>query len=247
MNVPPNRPRLVSTYPAAANSRSASRKVMRLMPSLRVSSRSGGSLSPGAYTPSLTPSSRRSTVSSKAFPVRTARKTAAVMAGDLPGTVLSPDSQCCLRQRNSERLDHRRKYRAASGGPFGLGSSGHVPPGHVPSGHVPSGHVPPGHVPSGCVPSGCVPVGGGPVHGGPVHGGADEHGEQARVAALFRVPLHAEHEARNPAEFGRPGLDRLDRAVFLPGHRLEPVTDQVDCLMVVRGHVKEAVVGQDPG
>src|SRR5208283_1902591 len=187
INVPPNRPRLVSTYPAAASSRSASRSVIRLMPSLRVSSRSGGSLSPGAYTPSLTPSSRRSTVSSKAFPVRTARKTAAVMAGDLPGTVLSPDSQCCLRQRNSERLDHRRKYRAASGGPSGRGSSGHVPPGHVPSGHVPPGRV---------------PVGGGPVHGGPVHGGADEHGEQARVAALFRVPLHAEHEARNPAEFG---------------------------------------------
>ena len=92
--------------------------------------------------------------------------------------------------------------------------------------------VPPGHVPPG---------------GGPVHGGADERGEQARVAALFRVPLHAEHEARNPAEFRWPGLDRLDRAIFLPGHRLEPVTDQVDCLMVVRGHVKEAVIGQDPG
>ena len=88
MKVPPNRPRLVSTYPAAASSRSASRKVIRLMPSLRVSSRSGGSRSPGAYTPSLTPSSSRSTVSSKALPVRTARNTAAVMAGDPPGTVL---------------------------------------------------------------------------------------------------------------------------------------------------------------
>ena len=81
-------------------------------------------------------------------------------------------------------------------------------------------------------------------------GGTDERGEQARVAALLRVPLHAEHEARHPAEFGRPGLDRLDRAVFLPGHHLEPVTEQVDRLMVVRGHVKEAVPGfggQDPG
>jgi hypothetical protein len=48
MNVPPNRPRLVSAYPAAASSRSASRSVMRLIPSLRVSSRSGGSRSPGA-------------------------------------------------------------------------------------------------------------------------------------------------------------------------------------------------------
>ena len=107
----------------------------------------------------------------------------------------------------------------------------------TPAGHVPSGHVPPGYVPSGRVP----------VGGGPVHGSTDERGEQARVTALLRVPLHAEHEARNPAEFRRPGLHCLDRAVLLPGHRREPVTDQVDRLMVVRGHVDEAGIGQDPG
>src|SRR5580700_7815897 len=235
MNVPPNRPRLVSTYPAAASSRSASRKVIRLMPSLRVSSRSGGSLSPGAYTPSFTPSSRRSTVSSKAFPVRTARKTAAMMAGDPPGTVLSPDSQCCTLQRSAKRLDHRRKYRAASAGP---------------SARVPSPCGPLGAGPAQSGPVHADPVRGGsvrgrPVRGRPVRGGSDERGEQARVAALLRVPLHAEHEAREPVECRRPGLDRLDRAIFLPGHRLEPVTEQVDRLMVVRGHVKEAILGQD--
>ena len=98
---------------------------------------------------------------------------------------------------------------------------------------------------AGPVPSG--PVRGGTVRGRPVRDGPDERGEQARVAALLRVPLHAEHEARESVEFRRPGLDRLDRAVFLPGHRLEPVTEQVDRLMVVRGHVKEAILGQDRG
>ena len=100
-----------------------------------------------------------------------------------------------------------------------------------------------------------VPPGGGtpgrvPPGGGPVPGRADERGEQARVAALLGVPLHAEQEARETVEFRRPGLDRLDRAVFLPGHRLEPVTEQVDRLMVVRGHFEEAILGflgQDPG
>ena len=43
------------------------------------------------------------------------------MAGEPPGTVLSPDQGCCgwLRQRNAARLDHRRKYRAARGGRLG--------------------------------------------------------------------------------------------------------------------------------
>ena len=86
-NVPPNRPRLVSTYPAAHSSRSASRSVIRLTPSLLVSSRSAGSRSPGAYTPSLIPSSSRSTVSSNALPVLTARNTASVIAGEPSVTV----------------------------------------------------------------------------------------------------------------------------------------------------------------
>ena len=61
------------------------------------------------------------------------------------------------------------------------------------------------------------------------------------------MPLHAEHETGEPAEFGRAGLDRLDGAVLFPGHRLEPVAEQVDRLVVVRGHLDEAVLGQDRG
>src|SRR6185312_13050084 len=180
-------------------------KVIRLMPSLRVSSRSGGSRSPGAYTPSLTPSSSRSTVSSKAFPVRTARKTAAVIAGDPPGTFLAPEQEkavATLRQRNAERLDHRRKYRALGGGPFG--------------------RYPPG-------------------------GRLNERGEQAEVAALLGMPLHAEHESGETAQLGRSGLDRLDGAVFFPGHRLEPVAEQVDRLVVLGRHLEDLVPGQDRG
>ncbi len=60
------------------------------------------------------------------------------------------------------------------------------------------------------------------------------------------VPLHAEHERGEPVQLGRPGLDRLDQAVLLPGHRLEPVAEQVDRLVVVGGHVMPAALVQDP-
>jgi hypothetical protein len=76
---------------------------------------------------------------------------------------------------------------------------------------------------------------------------SNERGEQAGIAALLGVPLHAEHETGEPAELRRAGFDRLDGAVLFPGHRLEPVAEQVDRLVVVRGHLEEAVLGHDRG
>ena len=76
---------------------------------------------------------------------------------------------------------------------------------------------------------------------------AHEGAEQAEVTALLGVPLHAEHESGEAVELGRPGLDRLDRAVLFPGHRLEPVAEQVDRLVVLGRHLEDLVPGQDRG
>src|SRR5260370_12135822 len=79
--------------------------------------------------------------------------------------------------------------------------------------------------------------------GGSFGGGTDQRAEQPRVAALLRVPLHAADETGKPPPASpslyirRSGLDRLDRAVLLPGHRLEPLTEQVNRLMAPGAHV----------
>ncbi len=67
--VPPPRPRLVSTSPESRRAAIASRNVLRLTPRRSASSRSGGSCSPCVNTPSRMAVASCSTVPSKTLPV----------------------------------------------------------------------------------------------------------------------------------------------------------------------------------
>ena len=50
-----------------------------------------------------------------------------------------------------------------------------------------------------------------------------------------------------PAELGRPGLNRLDQPVFFPGDRGKSVAEQVNGLVVMGGHVEELTRRLDAG